>query len=297
VLMDVQMPIMDGYQATREIRKDPQFSELPIIAMTAHAMTGDKEKSLEAGMNYHVTKPINPKELFSTLLIWIKPGERPVSDDILAEREQRIAEKDVPPIKDLPGIEVNKGLTRVRGNRALYRDLLARFHREYADATSRIKNALDNGDTERLRHLVHTIKGVSGNIGAVDLERTASDLEIELDGKNPRGIEDFIGRFDTALTIVLDSIGRVVERDAEKEKKQAEPVADTGVLLKFLLKLQPHVLDREAKPCKEIMKKIIGHTWPDAYVQEVADLNRYIAKYKFKNAQELISQLIEKLRN
>jgi HPt (histidine-containing phosphotransfer) domain-containing protein len=163
--------------------------------------------------------------------------------------------------------------------------------------TFRIKDAVDNDDAEQFRHLVHTIKGVSGNIGAVDLERAASDLEIGADRENARGIEDLIRRFHTALTIVLDSIGRVVKRDDEKkEKTSGEPVADTGVLLQFLLKLQPHVLDREAKPCKDIMEKIAAYTWPDPYVQGVFDLNRYIAKYKFKNAQELISQIIDKLK-
>ncbi len=296
VLMDVQMPVMDGYQATRKIRRDPQFGELPIIAMTAHAMTGDKEKSLEAGMNYHITKPINPKELFSTLLIWIKPAERPVSDDIIARRKRKIAEKDVRPFKDMPGIEVKKGLALARGNRVLYKDLLTKFLRDYADTTSRIKDAVDNDDSERFRHLVHTIKGVSGSIGAVDLERAASDLETGSDQGDGSGIGNLMDGFNTALMIVLDSIGHVVESDSQKEEKTSKsPVAGAGVLLQLLLKLEPHVLDREAKPCKEIMKKIIGYSWPDAYVQEIADLNRYIAKYKFKSAQELISQIIDKL--
>ena len=82
VLMDIQMPVMGGFEATREIRKDERFKELPVIAMTAHAMAGDREKSLAAGMNDHVTKPIDPDELFSTLVRWIKPGEREVSEGV-----------------------------------------------------------------------------------------------------------------------------------------------------------------------------------------------------------------------
>ena len=101
VLMDVQMPVMDGYTATREIRKDKHFKDLPIIAMTAHAMAGDEDKSLEAGMNGHVAKPIDPDQLFSTLQKWIKPSEKrvqvqqpevpvehPESDKAVPEEEQ-----------------------------------------------------------------------------------------------------------------------------------------------------------------------------------------------------------------
>ncbi len=94
----------------------------------------------------------------------------------------------------------------------------------------------------------------------------------------------------------MDSIGYVVEIDTEKEEKAPRgPIAETGVLLQLLLKLKPHVLDREAKPCKEIMKKIIGHTWPEEYVQGITDLNRYIVKYRFREAQVLISQITEQL--
>ena len=90
VLMDVQMPIMDGYKATLEIRKHDRFRDLPIVAITSHAMAGDKEKSLEAGMNDHITKPINPDQLFSRLLAWIKPGKRAIPDDILAKRRHKV---------------------------------------------------------------------------------------------------------------------------------------------------------------------------------------------------------------
>jgi PAS domain S-box-containing protein len=296
VLMDVQMPVMDGHQATREIRKDKRFRGLPIIAMTAHAMTGDKEKSLEAGMNQHITKPINPHELFSTLLVWIKPGERIISDEIASKLNQHIEEKDVRPLKDMPGIEVTTGLARTLGNRTLYMNLLAKFHRDYADATSRVKDALDDDDTEQAQHLIHTIKGVSGSIGANDLERTTSELETAVIRKEANKIEALIKSFNNTLMILLDSISSIVEADSGKEEKtSATPEAETEVLLELLLKLKPYILNREAKPCKELMKEIVGYTWPDAYNQIVSDLNRYIMKYQFKNAQALISQNIEQL--
>ncbi len=82
VLMDIQMPVMGGFEATQEIRRDERFKDLPIIAMTAHAMAGDREKSIEAGMNDHVTKPIDPDQLISALVKWIKPGDRKTSEGV-----------------------------------------------------------------------------------------------------------------------------------------------------------------------------------------------------------------------
>ena len=109
VLMDIQMPVMGGFEATQEIRKDERFKDLPIIAMTAHAMAGDREKSLEAGMNDHVTKPIDPDQLLSALVKWIKPGKREMSE---GESESLIGKKEVKEIlpSELPGISIASGL-------------------------------------------------------------------------------------------------------------------------------------------------------------------------------------------
>jgi CheY-like chemotaxis protein len=101
VLMDVQMPVMDGYQATREIRKDERLKDLPIIAMTAHAMAGDHERCLEAGMNDYVSKPVDPEKLFSTLVKWIKPGERVIPDHLMAGTDEESSEDEGPHLNPL----------------------------------------------------------------------------------------------------------------------------------------------------------------------------------------------------
>jgi CheY-like chemotaxis protein len=296
VLMDVQMPVMDGYKATLEIRKHERFKDLPIVAITSHAMAGDKEKSLEAGMNDHITKPINPDQLFSTLLAWIKPGKRAIPDDILAKRRQKAAERTERLPIEMTGIEVQTGLVRAGGNQSLYVDLLSKFHRDYADATSQIKSAFDNGEHELAQRLVHTVKGVSGSIGALDLENAASELETAVRQESASDLEDLLDQFDTELNIVLDSISNAVGVDFKQEEDRSKgPVADVAVLQRLLLKLKPYVLDREAKPCKEIMKEIDGYTWPDEYVQGLKDLSRNVEKYKFKEGQELLSQIIERL--
>ena len=296
VLMDVQMPVMDGYKATSEIRKHERFEDLPIVAITSHAMAGDKEKSLKAGMNDHITKPIDPDQLFSTLLAWIKPGKRAVPDDILTRKRRKAAQRAERLPIEMIGIEVQTGLVRAGGNQSLYIDLLSKFRRDYADVTSLIKRTFESGELETAQRLVHTVKGVSGSIGAVELESAAAELETAV-RQDPTGdFEERLDQFDTKLKIVLDSISNAIGVDFKKEEDRFKgPVADGALLQQLLLKLRPYVLDREAKPCREIVKEIAGYTWPAEYVRELKDLSRYVEKYKFKEGQELLSQIMDRL--
>ncbi len=201
VLMDVQMPVMDGYTATRKIREwetevrgqrsedrergsalSPQSTELPIIAMTAHAMAGDEDKSLQAGMNGHVTKPIDPDQLFATLQEWIKPSEKRVQlqqADIGAEKpepDQAVEVKDELPAA-LPGFDLADGLKRLQGNKTLYRKLLLNFGNDYNTVANDIRKALDAKDFDQAHSLVHNLKGLAGNLAATDLQAAAVNLE------------------------------------------------------------------------------------------------------------------------
>ncbi len=182
ILMDIQMPVMDGYTATREIRKDKRFKELPIIAMTAHAMAGDEDKSLEAGMNGHVAKPIDPDQLFATLQKWIKPSKRRVQvqqPEVPVERPDSDAalptEDELPEF--LPGFDLAGGLERLMGNKRLYRKLLVDFGTKYIEIANDIRAALDTKDFEQVHSLVHNLKGLAGNLEAKDLQAAAAKLE------------------------------------------------------------------------------------------------------------------------
>jgi len=262
VLMDIQMPVMDGYTATLRIRKweggmrkaevgmgnwemgmlksetegrgqksedrgmkqeDSQegietrwqkagvenkigeksdlksafriphsaFNRLPTIAMTAHAMTGDREKSIQAGMNDHVAKPIDPEALFTTLQKWIRPspdqgaarlagietagtGNGAVSDDALSV-EQVTTDDDLPDA--LPGFDIGQGLKRLQGNRKLYRKLLLDFASKYGDTADEIHQALTADDINQVHSLVHNIKGLAGNLSATRLQTTATEMD------------------------------------------------------------------------------------------------------------------------
>ncbi len=171
VLMDIQMPVMDGLQATQEIRSlEGGFSELPIIAMTAHALKEDIKKSLAAGMNGHVTKPIDPEALFKALSRCVKPSEKPV-----AEQTAVVMTDSMP--ETLPGIDLADGLTRLNGNWTVYKRILLSFRDKHAGAAESLKSLILQGEWDEATRLAHTLKGSGGNLGAKQLYMAAAAME------------------------------------------------------------------------------------------------------------------------
>ena len=209
VLMDIQMPVMDGLQATRIIREKekPGASSLPILAMTAHALSSDYEKSLEAGMNDHLTKPINPAELYRTLRHWIfrEEGPGPSLPETPPQALPPVPSEKVPP---LPGISVSRGLAIAEEDPELYRTLLQIFREEFAEVPRQIERMQDfekAGTESPLFHLVHAIKGASANIGALRISQHASNLVkyLRQGEENPENRERLIEKFCHALEEVL----------------------------------------------------------------------------------------------
>jgi two-component system, sensor histidine kinase and response regulator len=223
VLMDIQMPVMGGFEATQKIRRDERFQDLPIIAMTAHAMAGDSERSIEAGMNDHLTKPIDPDQLISALVKWVKPGDRETSEGLSESSSESKKVQDILPAK-LPGISIASGLGRVAGNRQLYAKLLCKFKDGQENAGDQIKSALQVGDVETATLFAHTVKGVSGNLGGDNLYQAASELEKAIkEGKN---LDHVMAEFDSQLKVVIDGIRAVEERlTAQKEPEDSGPEA------------------------------------------------------------------------
>ena len=240
VLMDVQMPVMDGYTATRKIREwelkaqgsklkatepkdskedsalSPQSSELPIIAMTAHAMAGDEQKSLEAGMNDHVTKPIDPDQLFATLQKWIKPvAGRSVVQKVSVPHAPAKADQVVPLEEDLPeslpGFDLAAGLSRLRGNKRLYRKLLLDFGGNYGAVAGEIRKALAARNFNQTHSLVHNLKGLAGNLEATELQAAAVALEKLVKGQAAESAADKelnrkLTDLESALKRALDAV-------------------------------------------------------------------------------------------
>lgn len=186
VLMDMQMPVMDGLTATREIRKDPRFQKLPIIAMTANAMSSDRELCIEAGMNDYVAKPIDPEALIAALVKWIKPRDMSPAP---AQRPDSNTEPGLAQIQDIESVEglnVALGLKHVLGRPALYLSILNKFVAGYKNAPAQINDALNAGDWNTAERFAHTLKGVAGNIGASQLQAESGQLEAAIKHQHSR---------------------------------------------------------------------------------------------------------------
>ena len=172
ILMDLQMPVMDGYEATRLIRQMRSAQNIPIIAITAHALAEERERCLASGMSAHVSKPINPDEFFKTLVQWIRPGKtkRAVAASPPMKRDDKFP-------AELPGISVATALERVMGNGRLLRDIIIDFRARNLSMTADIGAALAECDQMRALALLHLLAGVSANIGADQLAAVVREVE------------------------------------------------------------------------------------------------------------------------
>jgi len=203
VLMDMQMPVMDGITATLEIRRDPGLRSLPIIAMTANATTQDRAACFGAGMVDFITKPIDPALLWSALIKWVKP--RPAADGHAPQSQGVESICRLP--SELAGIDLNLGLSRVLGKQGHYLSLLRRFLAGNGDTVQQLARMLATGDREKATLLIHTVKGAAGNIGAMQVYACAAGLEEALKKKTGRKKPgELLKAVDVALGTVLTSL-------------------------------------------------------------------------------------------
>jgi len=219
VLMDIHMPNMDGFEATAEIRADPKFARLPILALTANALEGDFERCLAAGMNDYIAKPIHPNELFSTLARHLDagPGSASVSQASKALDGRRTGNTATPAagsgehtallarLAEIPGIDVAQAVSRMMGRQHLYAQLACRVAAERSDMVEKLDTARRLGDRKSLLEVIHGAKSILGMLGADAMQQRCIDLQQRL--SDGAAVDDDIASFAADLATLLQRLG------------------------------------------------------------------------------------------
>jgi polar amino acid transport system substrate-binding protein len=280
VLMDIQMPVMDGYTATREIRKDDRFKDIPVIAMTANAMAGDREKALDVGMNDHVAKPIDVRELFEVLGRWITVPEarRTTATGTAATRTS--VEQELP---DIPGIDTQAGLARVGGSTAVYRKILDKFRDTQAEAPQRIRAALAAGDQTTAQREAHTLKGVAGNIGANGVQSAAKSVESLI--RDGGGTDSALGELAQTLNALIEGMPR--SQRPETSEHAATTVISTTELEPLLERLQALLEDSDAE-AMDVVEEITSRIEDGSSRACIKEIGRHIDDFEFDEALGLL---------
>ncbi|MCP4341629.1 MAG: AAA family ATPase [Desulfobulbaceae bacterium] len=294
VLMDIEMPVRDGYTATRIIRDDPRFAELPIIAMTAHALEGDRQKCLAAGMNDFVAKPVEERELYAALIKWIKPGKRDTT--ALMETGNKFVEE---PWKQMPetiaGIDLESALSWVHGNSGLYKRILRDFLGKYADTGDLLQDSIRKGQVKEAEQLTHSLLGVCANIGANKLFPAVRELDELLKAEKNEEMQ-------RPLTIVIEKLSSLMDAlrglhldstpaaPSHAETPSAEPEQITRIFYEMSTLLQER--NSRAMYCLPELKKALAGR---QVKKELDLLNRTLYKLDFKKALAILLNMAETL--
>ncbi len=289
VLMDLQMPVMDGYEATRLIRQIKSAEELPIIAITAHAMAKDLEHCLASGMNGYVSKPINPDDLYAVLVQWVKLKK---STEALPMHSNK--HRDTRFSAELPGIDLKKVLARLSGNRLLLRTILIDFRLQNLLTVANIRHSVRDKNLDQTLFLVHALKGVTGNIGAEALAATVFEFEDAVKNEKESLLADLLDKMELQMSEVFEAA-----LIAEK--------SDTGQMtagqLKVIESLDKDALVRDVCGLHKLLS-LNRFSAADKFsqlkpylpeTQERDMLEEQIAGFDFRNARDTIKQLAESI--
>ncbi|MEO5340957.1 MAG: response regulator [Magnetococcus sp. MYC-9] len=287
VIMDLQMPVLDGYAATRQIRSDPTFQGLPIIAMTANALSGERERYLAAGMNDYVTKPVDMIQLYTALANAVAPQAAAALPQ--AAPVALAAQPESPELPEMEGIDQRFALNKLGGNRRLYRRLLQKFIETQIDASVQLRQALAEGEQEVALRTLHTLKGVSGNVGARELQEMCERLEQCLSQGESADCAQLLDRFHRLLGRVLRVVSQAVlppplARSSGTPAQDVSPVAEPALLMALLAELEAPLRAGKPKLCQPILERMQATGWPAQCGHRLSALEGHIKKYQFKEA-------------
>ncbi|MFM8233195.1 MAG: response regulator [Candidatus Methylopumilus sp.] len=287
VLMDMQMPIMDGLEATKTIRQKFSKNDLPILAMTANASDADRDKCLEAGMNAHITKPIDPNLLFAGLAKWIKEK----NSKLINDEKTLISAKEEIKVPEINGLDSRLGLQVAAGKVSLYMKMLKTFSNDQINAVSDIKRALDIKDYLTAQRVAHTLKGTCGSIGAIEIQKIAGEVEGQCLDKIQ--VDEIIKNLDLIqpkLISIIDSIKKTLPED----KKLTSTTIFDDSQIKLLINKLSELLANNDTEANDLLEKS-----PEVFIQyfgkdmfsKIFDASR---NFDFESALNLVNEKLVK---
>ncbi|NJN62484.1 MAG: response regulator [Coleofasciculaceae cyanobacterium RL_1_1] len=324
VLMDIRMPKIDGLEATRQIRRLAQdghaeterFATLPIVAMTAHAMTDDREKSLTAGMNGHIAKPVVPDELFAILVRWITPRSAIKSDpsphifpsgsESSPRPEPAKSAKSATPDYSTLALEhlnLSLGLSRMNGNWEIYLKLLKRFQTVHPASDRSIQEAIERNDGEQASYLVHTLKGSAGNIGAHGVYQAADSLEqyLQNQGKNQKtlmlagqALIHSLNELQADIAIVLETFPDTLNRELSPNRvdvTSVSPAIDTIQLVAEIAQID-ELLDCDLAEALIRIDALKLQLYETSLCATLESLDDYLAEFDTDGARIVLNKII-----
>jgi len=290
VLMDVQMPVMDGYQTTKHIRAIPGCQTLPVIAMTANAMSNDRNRCFQADMDDFISKPILPETLYATLAKWIKPRA-----DGMPQTDPNSEQMASNPLPYLYGIDTSAGLQHTAGNLTVYRKVLLKFAENHADTMNEIDQAFTHNQYDKAYQLVHTLKGLVGSLGALQLQSHLVRLEESLidfraNIADVPHIDSNIVATTLEMTKVISSINSNLANseshgDGEPRYSTLEIRQQLAILID---KLQTFDSDSDQQ-----LERIMRHIDDKALLQILLPIKKQIANYQFVDAAQALNHILE----
>jgi signal transduction histidine kinase/CheY-like chemotaxis protein len=289
VLMDCQMPVMDGYAATLALRAIPALATLPVIAMTANAMAGDKEKVLDAGMNDHIAKPIDVAEMFSTMARWISPGAMPQSAETMVDAERTVSQTPIEGLPALEGIDTHAGMAVAMGKLTLYRRLLQKFHASQSHFDEAFALAQESSDASAATRCAHTLKGNAANIGAKSVARAAGELEAACArSADQTVIGELLAKVMAELAPVLAGLVRMDQPEFSTSGTTQILKRDEVLALAQLLAQQLADADAEAVETVQQLQSLTDGT---VLEQPVRSLSHTIFEFNFEQAERALGRL------